>query len=154
MSAELMNKIVMNNALIPRENLIVGGQPSIDDLRLLKEQGVESIVNLRQATEPNAYDEAIVAQQLGFSYYHIPLSDISTFTIEAAQSLKEVLDQNRPCLVHCATGNRVGALIALVAFWLEGHKAEHAIELGLQSGLTIFQPQVTALMQQSNIHSH
>lgn len=38
--------------------------------------------------------------------------------------------QKRPLLVHCASGNRVGATAALRAAWVEGHDAKDAIGIG------------------------
>jgi hypothetical protein len=45
-------------------------------------------------------------------------------------------------MVHCASGNRVGALLALRANRLEGASPEDALELGLDAGLTRLEPAV------------
>src|SRR3546814_1034559 len=44
-------------------------------------------------------------------------------------------DAERPVLVHCASGNRVGAMAALRAAWVEGRSAEEAIAMGRDWGL-------------------
>jgi protein tyrosine phosphatase (PTP) superfamily phosphohydrolase (DUF442 family) len=39
-------------------------------------------------------------------------------------------------LVHCASGNRVGAMLALRARWIEGKSAEEALAIGKAAGMT------------------
>ena len=49
-------------------------------------------------------------------------------------------------LLHCGSGNRVGALLALKAFWLDGGSAEEALEVGLAGGVTRLEPTVRELL--------
>ncbi|MFC5577936.1 hypothetical protein ACFPOA_07935 [Lysobacter niabensis] len=44
-------------------------------------------------------------------------------------------EAKRPVLVHCASGNRVGAIVALRAAWMEGRSTEDAIAIGKTWGL-------------------
>lgn len=133
---EVIAKVQMVNTLIPDEKLVVGGQPTVDDLKLLHSLGVKQVVNLRGTAEENHFDEARLLSELGVDYHTIPVTDISTFTKECAAKLKDILALNQPTLIHCATGNRVGALITLHAFWFEECSAQDALEKGMQSGLT------------------
>ncbi|WP_448550458.1 phosphatase domain-containing putative toxin [Thalassotalea fusca] len=142
----LINQLDMINALIPSPDLIVGGQPTQDDLKRLAAAGAVNIVNLRPTSEKIDYDEARLVHQLGMNYYVIPVTEIESFTQDAAKALLNILAQKQPCLVHCASGNRVGALIALAAFWLEETSAVDAMTLGLQAGLTKLQPQVADIL--------
>ena len=50
-------------------------------------------------------------------------------------------------LVHCASGNRVGALIAIGAAKAGGMAPEAALELGKAAGLTSAEPRVRELLQ-------
>ena len=143
---ELLAKFDMINGLIPIPHIIVGGQPSLSDLKMLAQAGVTNVVNLRPLNETIAYDEASEVARLGMKYHLIPVSEIESFTRESALALQRILALRQPCLVHCASGNRVGALIALAAYWLEGLSAEEAMELGLQAGLTKLQPQIADLL--------
>src|SRR5690606_38327465 len=47
-----------------------------------------------------------------------------------------------PALVHCASGNRVGALAALRAAWLQGADEEAAIAEGRRWGLRSLETEV------------
>ncbi len=146
MASDLLNCLEMINPLMPNERLIVGGQPSIADLELLKAQGVTTVINLRPESEPNDFSESQIVNQLGMEYCHIPLSTIESFTEEACHCLRQTLASSKSCLIHCATGNRAGALIALKSHWLDNLPAEQAIEYGKQAGLTMLEPQIRNLL--------
>ena len=145
-SNEVLNKITMVNTLVPHENLIVGGQPTIDDFTLFKILGITQVVNLRPTTERITFDQPQLLEELAIDYHVIPLTDITTFTLESAQQLKAILSTGEPTLIHCASGNRVGALIALQGFWCDGLTAQEALDKGLQAGLTKLAPQVTEVL--------
>ncbi len=132
--------------MLPQENLLVGGQPTSADLLFLQKMGIRQVINLRPKTEPLGYDEQAICQQLQLFYHVIPVTDITTLTRDNAKQLYQLLVVNEPTLVHCASGNRVGALIALMAFWLQHCSAEDAYFLGLQSGLTKLAPEVKKLL--------
>jgi hypothetical protein len=56
--------------LFQYQNLYLGGQPTIEELRWLKSQGVTKIINLRTEAENNeysayAYNEKSIAEELG-----------------------------------------------------------------------------------------
>jgi uncharacterized protein (TIGR01244 family) len=142
----MISKIQMMNTLVPDENLVVGGQPTIADLQLLHSLGIKQVVNLRPESEKNDFDELQILNELNIEYHLIPLTDISSFTKDSAVKLKEVLDLQQPTLVHCASGNRVGALIALQGFWLQGLSPQEALDRGLQAGLTKLAPQVNQIL--------
>jgi protein tyrosine phosphatase (PTP) superfamily phosphohydrolase (DUF442 family) len=41
----------------------------------------------------------------------------------------------QPMIIHCASGNRVGALLALKAYYVDHASKEQALELGERAGL-------------------
>jgi len=49
-------------------------------------------------------------------------------------------------LVHCGTGNRCGAMLALTEAWFRQHSTEDAIAFGKQAGLTGMEPVVRDLL--------
>src|SRR5262245_23162351 len=50
-----------------------GGQPTREQLSILKAEGVRGIVNLREPEEHNIQEEATVAKGLGLRYISIPV---------------------------------------------------------------------------------
>lgn len=136
----------MINALKFGDNLMVGGQPSVNDFKKMQSMGISQVINLRPVSEKIDFDQVALLSELGMEYTLIPLTDISTFTLSSAQKLKEILTLQQPTLIHCASGNRVGALIALSAFWCDELPAEEAYQKGIQGGLTKLAPQVKTLL--------
>jgi uncharacterized protein (TIGR01244 family) len=103
----------IKNFLRVSDKICTGGQPTMDDLARLKADGVKAIINLRQASEFNAEEEAAKAKELGLRYIHIPVNREALKPEMADEFLKQMSDPaNRPVFVHCTTANRVGA------FWM------------------------------------
>jgi len=131
------------NATIPFPDVLVGGQPTVAQLESAAAVGVRTIVNLRPEKELGIYDtsgraEAAIVEHLGMRYVLIPVQGGADLNEENARRLAEALEapDALPAMVHCASGNRVGALFALKAAWLDGASAEAALELGLGAGMT------------------
>ena len=88
-------------------------------------------------------------RELGLQYVHLPINGAGDITLENAQKLADVMRESaRPVLVHCASGNRIGALVALQAGVVDGLGLEAALEKGRGSGLTRMEPLVRALIEQ------
>ena len=134
------------NTCVPRiieGRLYCMGQPSADDLRALAAKGIRRVVNLRSHSELN-WDEAACAAACGLEYVNIPVVTVADLDRAHASALRAALDDDAHALVHCGSGNRVGALLALVAAWDWGHAPESALELGRRAGLTALEPAVRA----------
>lgn len=144
---QITQRLDMINTLIPNERLIVGGQPSESDLAVLKDLGIKHVVNLRPETETINYDEPCLVRELGMEYHSIPLTNISSYSRATAEQYMSIINLGEPVLVHCAAGNRVGALIALTDYWVNGLENSQAIENGLQAGLTLLEADVRQVLQ-------
>ena len=72
----------------------------------------------------------------GLRYSNLPLRGAADLTRENVAAFDALLrDSSRPVLVHCASGNRVGAMAALRAAWVDGKPADEAIAIGRTWGL-------------------
>jgi uncharacterized protein (TIGR01244 family) len=126
----------------PQPGLHTGGQPSQDDLARLKSEGVRTVIDLRGTQEDRGYDEAAEARRLGLTYIALPIAGKDDVTPANAKALGELLRaQDGDVLLHCASGNRVGALLALDAA-ARGVPREEALELGRKAGLKSLEPVV------------
>lgn len=125
-------------------HLLTGGQPTSEELAALAAAGYKTVVNLRPETEEGAWDEGPELEELGVRYVHIPVAGPDGINVENARRLAEIVDDESayPLVVHCASGNRVGALLAMKAFHLDGVDADTALEIGLDAGLTRLEPVV------------
>lgn len=130
------------------ETMVAGGQPDAMQLRELAEAGVRHVINLRPVEEQGE-DEAPVVERLGMGYHYLPVAgpqDVSRETVAKLDAvLREIGDE--PTLFHCATSNRVGALLALHAAWHAGADTEVALEAGRRGGLTRLEPLVRQLLE-------
>ncbi|MCF7517797.1 protein tyrosine phosphatase family protein [Pseudoalteromonas sp. L21] len=118
------------------EYVLTSGQPNQTDFAKLKELGVKNIINLRGDNETNWSEQDLVTE-LGMNYYHIPVQSKADITIENATKLQSLLNehQQQTTLLHCASSNRVGALVALYNAITLKKPIDEAVEIGKQWGL-------------------
>jgi uncharacterized protein (TIGR01244 family) len=125
------------------EGLYSSGQPQPGQWNRLAAAGLRSVLNLRPACELPGRDEAKEVAEAGLGYAQLPIADAASLDREAARGLDTMLRQlAAPLLVHCASGNRVGALVALREAWFVGADAEVALARGRAAGLAGLEPQV------------
>ena len=134
---------LLPNGREPLPGVITGGQPSREQLEALAAAGYRTVVNLRTADEEMPVSEADVTA-LGMRYVHIPVRGSEDLTTAKAGELGALLADPaaRPLAIHCGSGNRVGALLALEAARVEGKPPEEALELGRAAGLGRLEPAV------------
>ena len=132
-------------ARAPFADLLSGGQPSLEQLERMAQEGYRTVINLRSPGEPEELaGEAEHVAALGMKYLSIPIASGDDLTVENARRLADTLalPDALPAVVHCRSGNRVGALFALKALELDGADAEQAFEVGRSAGLTSLAPLV------------
>ena len=119
-----------------RPGLFVGGRPSAAVLEAAAARDVTMVVSLLPP-DP-ADDEAAQVRELGMTFVSIPVASAEDLTEERARKLGDALAQagGHSVLLHCASGNRAGALLALTAYYVEGMNASVALELGERAGMT------------------
>lgn len=132
-------------------NRYVGGQPSADDLQRLAASGVRHVINLRPAAEHTGYDESAAVAAEGMQYHNLPVAGAADISFANAQALDALLADigDEPVLLHCASGNRVGALMALRAA-MQGQDDEAAIAEGRRWGMTRLEPLVRQRLQEQD----
>jgi uncharacterized protein (TIGR01244 family) len=131
---------------MPRDGLVTGGQPEATAWQELSRRGVTTVINLRPSTELAGRDEAAEVSAAGMAYHAIPVDGAAGITLDKARALRSLLAQAQgPVLVHCASGNRVGALIALGAADA-GTTADQALALGRAAGMAGAEARVRELL--------
>ncbi|MES0874723.1 beta-lactamase hydrolase domain-containing protein [Sinimarinibacterium thermocellulolyticum] len=132
----------------PSEKVLTGGKTSPEALRQAQAQGVAKIVNLCPPSEDLGFDEPALAAALGLAYENIPVAGGADLTRENAQRLADAIaSAPGPVLVHCMSSNRVGALFALKAHWLDGKSVDAAIAEGRAHGLKAMEAGVRQLLE-------
>ena len=115
--------------------ILTGGRPELSDLQQLKAAGYKAVINLEGLGE-GSLNEAAVAEKLGMSYIALPITH-ADITEENAEKLQAAIQlSGTPVFVHCASGNRAGALMALRAYFVLNMSPAAALEEGKKAGLT------------------
>jgi protein tyrosine phosphatase (PTP) superfamily phosphohydrolase (DUF442 family) len=109
--------------------LHTSAQPTIDEFKLIKQAGIEMVINLARADSPEAIaNEAQVIQENELHYINIPVdfkkpdrSDLDLFF--------KAMDQHsdKATLVHCAYNWRVSCFVYLYRVIKQGCDNETAI---------------------------
>lgn len=93
-------------------DILLAGQPSEQDLKLLAQSGYKTVITLRAAGEV-AWNEKQVAEAAGMTYLSLPISSPDDITDELLQKISDELKKSsaqNKVLLHCASANRVGAV--------------------------------------------
>lgn len=110
-------------------------QPSQQDFALAKDEGFETIVNLRQDSEL-PWEERRIVEGLGMNYVHEPISGVRDLTDERLGQLRELLrDVKKPAMIHCASSNRVGAIWYVSRVLDQGVSPDAALAEAKRAGL-------------------
>ncbi|HEY0431608.1 MAG TPA: protein tyrosine phosphatase family protein [Pyrinomonadaceae bacterium] len=126
----------IRNFLRVNDQFCTGGQPRLEHLQQLKDEGVKAIINLRQPSEHRAAEEEARAKELGLKYFNIPFVFGEPKDEQATEFLKITDDPaNRPAFIHCASAIRVGAFWMIRRVLRDGWTIEKAEEEAAKIGL-------------------
>jgi uncharacterized protein (TIGR01244 family) len=137
----------MSNPRQLSARVAVGGQPTVDDLRRLREQGFAAVVNLRpdgEADQPLPPDaEGFAARESGLDYSHVP---VAVADLDPEQ-VRKVRAANGPVYVHCAAGQRAIALSLLATAAGPGVHGDDLIARAAATGLPINDPKLAEFVR-------
>ena len=116
-----------------------GGATTSEAVPELKKMGFASIINLRLPSEPGADvdKEAAKAKEVGINFYNIPFSGQTPDPKVADQFLETITaKKNEPAYIHCAAGNRAGAMWMIKRLVVDHWDTEKAFTEATALGLT------------------
>lgn len=126
---------------------VSAGQPDSEVLAKFAAAGYVAVIDLRTDKEDRGFDEPVTVMGLGMSYVSMPIDSETDITFEKAAELDKILSGfDGPVLVHCGSGNRVGALFALREK-ARGATDEEAMAAGKVAGLTRLEPVVKKVLE-------
>ena len=130
----------LRNANQPLEGVATAGQPEVGHFGRLASAGYRTVIDLRGPGEDRGLDEPAAVRRAGMEEYaNVPVGheDVDDETFERFRELMAE-PERRPVLVHCASANRVGALLIPYLILDEGMTAKEASlaasRVGLRSG--------------------
>lgn len=131
------------------ERFHVSAQPTAEAIVKLRSAGVGTVINLRPASETPDLDEKGIVEKAGMKYVSLPVAGAAGLTRDNVVAFDQAMAaaSEGKVLMHCASGNRVGAMMALRARWIQGKSADEALAIGRSSGLKGLEADVKALLQ-------
>ncbi len=141
-----LGAVVKSGNVQPVDGITSAGQPNAAALKIFAEQGYTTVIDMRAAKEDRGMDEAVVIDDLGMDYIVFPITKPDGISFENAAKLDHLIGSAAgPVLVHCASGNRVGALLALRAS-LAGADDATALQYGKNGGMTRLEGRVKEVL--------
>lgn len=131
-------------------NWVASGELTAEDVTLLAANGIRNVIDLSDASETPDFDEAAAVEAAGMRYSNLPIHGATDLDDENVRALDALMTESgsEPTLIHCASSNRVGALIALRAAKLQGASDEVALQTGKDWGLKKLEPAVREQLAQ------
>ena len=131
-----LHRVVEMGTVSPVDGVTSAGQPDEAALEVFADVGYVAVIDLRGAEENRGIEEAQLVEEMGMYYVPFPIEGKDAISFDNARKLDALIaEHDGPVLVHCGSGNRVGALLALRAS-ANGADDEAAIEAGIAGGLT------------------
>ena len=106
----------------------------------IKKEGFASIINLREASEPdaNVEQEGALAKNAGLKYFHVPFNGAKPDPKAADAFLEAITSPGaEPAFIHCSGGNRAATMWMIkrmvVDHWDVDRATKEAMSLGQTS---------------------
>ena len=147
-AAKTAADLSIRNFSQPLPNVVCSGQPTKEQFDALAAAGVQRVLHLRRKSEQGTGWEEARAAEVGLPFERLEIAGgpgLTRANVEAFAKLLASYGDDK-VLVSCATSNRVGAMFALKAAWLEGTDKEAAMALGQQAGMKGLTPTVGKLI--------
>lgn len=135
-------------------NLVASGRLDSADMARLKGAGIRLVIDLSEDSETPDFDEAAAVRAAGIEYRSLPIHGAAGLTSDHVVELDRLIAEagDQPTLIHCASSNRVGALMALRAARVQGQSSETAIDVGKAWGLKSLEPVVKQQLAMRGAH--
>ena len=142
-----VDDIVAAGKVEPVDGVTSTGQPTEAALKVIADSGYVAVIDLRTAEEERGIDERAAVEANGMTYVSLPIDGAAAINFENSSKLDEYLASfDGPVVVHCGSGNRVGALLALRKSQ-QGDDDETAIAYGKDGGLTRLEAKVREVLE-------
>lgn len=137
------------NVSFPTPHRVASGKLQAADIAALKRAGIEQVIDLSVDSETPDFNEAAAVSAAGITYRNLPIAGTGALTRDNVAQFDQLLNDagNQLTLVHCASSNRVGAMIALRAALIGGESSEAALAEGRRWGLQSLEPAVRERLQ-------
>ena len=127
---------MLPNGRLTLPGVVTAGQLSAEQFRAAAVAGMKTVLDLRPPDEARGYDEPATAREAGVDYRCLPVTAASLGTAQFAEVRRVIGDLTlRPLLIHCATANRVGAVLIPHLVLDQGMDSREALRVAREIGL-------------------
>ena len=124
-------------------SVVYAAQPDEATTKMLKDQGFDLVINVRELNEDLGFDEKARVEEQGIEYKQIPyLTDPSFdvgFSHTALEQIKAEIDKasqkGQKILLHCSHGQRVASTLGAILYRDYGYSKEEAFKMAQAAGL-------------------
>ncbi|MCB2090155.1 MAG: dual specificity protein phosphatase family protein [Alphaproteobacteria bacterium] len=124
-------------------NVVYAAQPDADTVKMLKSEGFDLVINIRELNEDLGFDEKGLIEGQGITYMQIPYLTAPTFEAEfsdeALSKIKSVIDEatnkGQKILLHCSHGQRAGSSLGMILYRDYGYSKEEALAAATAAGM-------------------
>lgn len=143
-----IDAVVEAGTVAPADGITSAGQPNEAALEVFAESGYAVVIDMRGPDEDRGIEDFEGAvEATGMKYVAFPVVGQEAINFETARELDALLEGiDGPVLLHCGSGNRVGAVLALRES-LAGSDDETAIQYGRDAGMTRLEPRVREVLE-------
>ncbi len=129
------------------QGFILGGLPSKAQFDAALAADIEAAMSLMTNGEAGGSEIASYASSQGIRYLHFTIDGIDGLTEANAWEFAATLSMlDKPAIIHSKEGRRVGAIFALMAYFVEELSAEEAYKIGVEAGMGDFSVRVRELL--------
>lgn len=130
------------------QGYVLGGLPSQKQLDAALEAGFESAMSLMGSDEAGGPELARYGASQGLRYLRFTIAGEDDLTESMAWQFAATESMlGKPAIIHCATGQRVAAIFALKAFFVDELAAEEAYAIGEALGMGDYAEHVRGLLE-------
>lgn len=143
-----LDDVIAAGRVEPVDGITSAGQPDEKALKVFADSGYRVVIDMRGPDEDRGMDDFEGAvEATGMQYLALPIVREDQVSLETAAKLDALLQGiDGPVLIHCASGNRVGAVLALRRS-LNGASDEESLRFGKDAGMTRLEPRVREVLE-------
>ncbi len=126
------------------DQVTVGGQPTVEEIQHIAEEGFKSVVNLRVQDESDdqipPHEEATLVRDQDMEYVHIPISTKQILHDQISTFRQAMTSLNHPIFVHCGSSQRAAALVLMDEGVRRGWSGQETLEQAQSMGAELDSP--------------
>lgn len=109
------------------DSMLIGPQPTDEDLQQAKQQGIKTVIDFRMPGEVPTPNADLVVKN-GLDYANIPVNKTNLSSSQIAELDRVMQEKEGPFLIHCASGTRAAMLLSLSRAKKHNWDAERTFE--------------------------